>query len=189
MSLLSKNQRAGSGISEQAAQIARQAVPAAKNAGTIAAQQTIPIAKTAGASVKQGADVAVAWAMPYIGAARHKAAPWLEQSAVTVRENIAPMISDALITAAHKIDYVEPKQRRLITKARVVAGSVVLTAAGAAAAVSLRNRRSNGNGITAGSPMASPAEPAASAGSMTDGYSSAEPTAPDAEANGYPPTT
>jgi hypothetical protein len=160
-------------------------VPAARNAGTLASQQAVPLARNVGASVKQSADSAVAWATPYVGAARHWAAPWLEQSATAVSESLAPMISDALRTAAQKIDYVEPKRRR-IGKTILLAGSVLLTAAGAAAAaLSMRNRNGNGSGYTADSPMAGSPDAATSGGSINDGYGPDERGKPEAEGNGH----
>ena len=69
----------------------------------------MPLARTAGTSVRQGADDAVAWATPKVDAARSWAAPQLEQSARAISENLAPMISSALITAAHKIEV--PKRK------------------------------------------------------------------------------
>ncbi len=188
VSLLTRKQPEASGLGGQAVLIAKQAVPAAKNAGTLAAQQAVPLARTTGASVKQGASGAAAWATPYVGAARHRAAPWLEQSAVTLSENIAPMISEALISAARKIDYVEPKPRHRLSKTSVLAGSVLLTAAGAAAAISLRHRHSNGTGFTAGTPMNGTGESGMSPDSMGDGHAPAESSMPDADANGHPPT-
>jgi hypothetical protein len=187
VSLLTKDKSVNdtSGISGQAIYVVRQAVPAAKNARVIAAQQAVPLARSAGSSIKQGTNGAVAWVTPYVGAARHWAAPWLEQSATAVTDNLAPKVSDALITAAHKIDYVEPKQHRRLTKATVLAGSMLLTAAGAAAAFSLRRRDGNG-GYTA-APMADTGESATSPTSMGDGDGPDETAMPDAEANGHPP--
>ena len=134
-------------VSEQAKSAARQASAAAVNAGNAAAQQAaplakqaVPLARNAGLSVKQGADGAIAWATPYTDAARAWAAPKLEQSAVALSENLAPMISDALVTAAHKIDTKPARRRRRLGNAGLLAASLLLIAAGAATALSLRNR-------------------------------------------------
>src|SRR5215472_4371159 len=126
-------------LGEQARSAARQAIPVAKNATAAAAQQAAPLAKTAGQSVRQGTGDAIAWAMPYADAARAWAAPKLEQSAAAVSENIAPVISDALISAARKID-TRPTKRRRIGNAGLLAASLALIAAGAATALSLRKR-------------------------------------------------
>jgi hypothetical protein len=172
-------------ISDQAKNMAAQAVPAAKNARALAAQQAVPLAKNASASVKQSTDTAVAWATPYVVVARQWAAPWLEHSATAVTENLAPIISDALRTAAEKIDYVEPKRHR-ISKTTLLAGSVLLTAAGAAAAaLSMRRRNGNGSAYTADSPMATSPDAATSPGSINDGFGPDDRGKPDAEGNGH----
>ncbi len=172
-------------ISSQAKNVAAQAVPAARNAGSLATQQAVPLARNVGTSVKQSADTAVAWATPYVGVARHKAAPWLEQSATTVSETLAPMISDALRTAAQKIDYVEPKRRRS-SKTVWLAGSVLLTAAGAAAAaLTLWHRNGNGSGYTADTAMSTSPDAATSGGSINDGFGPDDRGKPDAEGNGH----
>lgn len=119
----------------------------AMTATSSAAQQAVPVARTAGVSMKQGADGAVAWATPYVGAARHWAAPRLEQSAAVLSETIAPIISDALVNAARKIDYVEPKRR--VNKSSLFAGSMLVIAAGCATAFALLHRQETDAGFTA----------------------------------------
>jgi hypothetical protein len=142
-------------LSEYARLAARQAVPTAVNAYSTAAQQAaplarqaVPLARNAGTSVRQGADSAVNWATPYSDAARAWAAPRLEQSAIALSENIAPMISDALIAAAHKIDSSPRRRQRRLSKSGLLAASAVLVAAGAAAFL-LRNHGSSDAGYTA----------------------------------------
>jgi hypothetical protein len=179
VSLMSRKQSANeSGLRDQAIGMARQAIPAAKNAGAIAAQQAVPLARNAGTSMKAGADGAAAWATPYANAARTWAAPQLEQAATAVSEKLAPMISEALIAAAQKIDVEQPKRRRL-SKPVVLVGSLVLTAAGAAAAMQLMNRNGNGNGYSAAMP----------ASDTTEGYEPANGDIPDPDSDGYPPIT
>jgi hypothetical protein len=159
-------------------------MPAAMNATTMAAQQaaplarqTVPLARSAGTSMKHGTDGAIMWATPYVDTARSWAAPRLEQSAVAISENIAPMISSALISAAHKIDASKPPPQHRLSKTTILAGSVLLTAAGAAAALSLRHRHDTSNGFSA---MPTPeAEPDGDSGP-------ADPGLPDADANGHP---
>jgi hypothetical protein len=165
-------------LRDQAMDMARQAVPAARSATTIAAQQAVPVARNAGTSMKAGADGAVAWATPYANAARTWAAPQLEQAAIAISEKIAPMVSEALISAAHKIDVEQPKRRRL-SKPVVLAGSLVLTAAGAAAAMSLLNRNGNGNGYTA-QPVSDAGEDLGRGHSGDGYYEEAGPGTPDA---------
>lgn len=173
-------------LGAQAKSAARQAVPAAVSATTNAAHQAVPVARqavplarNASTSVKHGADGAIAWATPYADAARAWAAPKLEQSAVAISENLAPRISDALVAAAHKIDVEHPKQRRF-SKSSLVAGSVLLAAAGAATALTLRNRGNGDTGHTAGD--------AAGSGDSVRiiGEDSADQEWVDPDANGHP---
>lgn len=106
------------------------------------AQQAMPLAQNAGMSVRQGAGSAMSRTTPVVVAARSWAAPQLEQSAHAITETIAPMISDALLSAAHKIEVPKPKQR---SNRVLVAGAMVLTAAaGAATAAAVRMRRNAG---------------------------------------------
>jgi hypothetical protein len=137
------------GFRDQAMIAARQAGPAMRNAGSTAAQQAGPMAKSAGVSMKQGA--AAAWATPQVGAARHWTAPRLEQSAVAISENIAPMIADVLHTAARKIDYAPPKQRRT-GKNVLFVGSMLLLAGSAAAAFIAMQRQEGSDDYTSGGP-------------------------------------
>jgi hypothetical protein len=130
-------------LGEQARSSVRQAIPVAVNA----THQAAPLARNAGMSMKHGTEGAIAWATPYADAARAWAAPKLEQSAVAVSENLAPMISDALVSAARKIDTKPVKQRR-ISNAGLLAASIALIAAGAATALSLRKRSTDVIGYT-----------------------------------------
>jgi hypothetical protein len=166
---------------EQAKLAVRQAVPYAVNATTSAAQQAAPLARNAGMSVKQGADGAVAWATPMTDAARAWAAPRLEQSAAAISENLAPMISDALITAAHKIDTNPPKQKRHYARSILLAGAALLLAAGAATALKLRRQDDGDTGYTAAD---SSADESVRIIDEEDGQDW-----PDAEANGNPHIT
>jgi hypothetical protein len=167
---------------------AMQVMPAAVNATTSAAQQAaplarqaVPLARNAGMSVKQGADGAVAWATPMADAARAWAAPRLEQSAAAISENLAPMISDALITAAHKIDTSPPKQKRHYGRTTLLAGSALLIAAGAATALKLRHHDDGDTGYTAGDSSADESVRIIDEENGQDW--------PDAEANGNPHIT
>ena len=92
-----------------------------------------------------GAGTAFAKASPAVDAARSWAAPQLEQSAHAITDTIAPAISDALITAAQKIEVPKPKKRG---RGGLVAGVVALTAAaGAATLAAIRMRRQDNNGF------------------------------------------
>jgi len=148
----------------------------AMNATTNAAQQTVPLARNAGTSVKQGTDSAIAWATPYADAARHWVAPRLEQSAQAISDSIAPRIADALMSAANKID-VPPKPRHRLLKFALVGITMLLTAAGAAAVVSMR-RQQQGDEFDTGIPSPGTDESIPGNGSRgQDGF-------PDAEGDG-----
>lgn len=160
----------------QAAHAARQMKPLAVKTMPIAqqaARQAVPLAKSATTGVRQGTDTAVAWAVPRIEAARIWAAPQLEHSAQAVTDSIAPMVSSALMSAAHKIEM--PRKRR--RRGALFAGIVLLAAgaAGGMAAVMMQRRRA-----AAGYPAA--------AGTAAAGPGTGEGTAgePDSDMNGHP---
>jgi hypothetical protein len=94
------------------------------------------MAKQASIAARHGAEDAVAWAAPRVDEARSWAAPRIERTGIAVRDSIAPKISDALVTAAHRLDARPPKKRRW---PRVLVGVALLAAiAGAAAAIKRR---------------------------------------------------
>ena len=131
---------------------------AGRPVGTLAGK-TVPLAQNAGMSVRQGAGSAMARATPAVEAARSWAAPQLEQSAHAITDTIAPMISDALLTAAQKIDVPKPRRR---FRRGVLAGAVALTAAAGAASFAAMRMRKQGNGFATDGQdvtMTSPAEP------------------------------
>jgi hypothetical protein len=118
------------------------------------AGKTVPLALNASTTLRQGAGTAIAKATPAVDAARSWAAPQLEQSAHAITETIAPMISDALITAAQRIDVPKPKRR---TRGRVIAGAVALTAAvGAATFAAIRMRQQDHGFAANGQDMTAP---------------------------------
>jgi hypothetical protein len=130
---------------------------ASRPVGTLAGK-TVPLAQNASTTVWQGAGSAIAKAAPAVEAARSWAAPQLEQSAHAITDSIAPMISDALITAAHKIDVPKPRRR---VRGGLVAGAVALTAAAGAASFAAIRLRKQDNGFAADAQdttMVSPAE-------------------------------
>jgi hypothetical protein len=171
------------GLRGHAANAARQVGPIAGKAVPMAqqaAQQAVPLARQAGSTARHGADTAVAWATPLVDAARSWAAPQLEQSAHAVSDSIAPMISSALISAAHKIEVPQRKPRR--RAGRLLAVSMLLTAAASAAMLVLR-RRQSANGMSAGSPDGDSSKPSASEGPGFDINRSPD---PDMNGNGSP---
>jgi hypothetical protein len=151
VSVLTRKQPA-SGAREQAIQAARRVAPLVKSVPLTqltalqaqAAQQAMPLARTAGTSIRHGADDAVAWATPKVDAARSWAAPQLEQSARAISENLAPMISSALISAAHKI---EVPKRKSHQRGRLLAGSMMLAAAGGLVAAVVMRLRQQSDGF------------------------------------------
>jgi hypothetical protein len=127
------------GLRDRAAQAGTQ-VGALASKTLPMAHQAMPLVSNAGMTARQGAGTAMARATPAVEAARSWAAPQLEQYARAVSDTIAPMISSALLNAAHKIEV--PKSRRGPSRG-VVVGAIVLTAAaaGAATAAAVRTRR------------------------------------------------
>lgn len=150
MSVTSRKQAvsASNGLSDRVARAGR---PVGSLAG-----RAVPLAQNASTTVRQGAGTAIAKASPAVDAARSWAAPQLEQSAHAITDTIAPMISDALMSAAQKIDVPKPKKR---VRGGMIAGAVALTAAaGAATFAAIRMRRqdygfaADGQDITATPP-------------------------------------
>src|SRR5258708_22942727 len=116
MTRKSRSHPSAAAASHRARDAAAQRVPMAKSA--------VPMAKSA---AKQSAEDAVAWAAPLVKDARAWAAPHVEQAGLAVRDKIAPVISDALVEAAHRLDDTAPRRRRW---PRVVAGIPGLPAPG-----------------------------------------------------------
>ncbi len=189
MSLMTRKNPAGNGagVRDRAVAAAQQAVPAAKNAIPKAKQQAGPLARNASTAIRQSAEGAAAWARPraedvaawarpHVDDARAWAAPRLERSGVAVQESIAPAISDAMITAARKLD-VTPARRRRRWAGVVTTVTLVAAAASAAAAVLLRRKPVEFAYTQDGGPdeMRAEADPAAGPG--------------QAEANGSQPDT
>jgi hypothetical protein len=137
VSALSKNSQTTEpgGIRGYATQAAGQLAPMARNAVPVAQQAYT----NAGVTVKQGTDTMVARATPLVNAARSWAAPQLEHSARAISETIAPMIADALVSTARKIDVPEEKPRRG-PKLLAVSGLLALAASAAAAAMAIVRR-------------------------------------------------
>jgi len=126
--------------------------------------QLVPMAKNTYAQVvpmaRQGADVVVAWANPRVRGARVWAAPRVEQAGFTVRDQIGPAVSGALIDAARRLDdQVSPAVSAALIEAAhrlddspppprrsrwpwVLAGIGLLAAAGSAAAAIMMRRQS-----------------------------------------------
>ena len=131
MSLLNKKNGSGPAVAAAAAR--------ARDAATqVMVKNAVPMAKSAGLTARQGAEGAARWARPWVIEARTWAAPHVEQAGIAVRDKIAPVISDALVEAAHRIDVSAPRRR---IWPRVVAGIAMLGAAGSAIAAGILRRR------------------------------------------------
>ena len=195
MSVLTRKQPA-SGARGQALQAARRVAPLAKSVPLAqlsalqaqAAEQAMPLARTAGTSIRHGADDAVAWATPKVDAARSWAAPQLEQSARAISENLAPMISSALISAAHKI---EVPRRKSHQRSRLLASSMLLAAAGGLVAAVVMRLRQQTDAFPAPSAAGDP-----SPGPVPDEHTEAgtgigfeTDDGPDPDMNGHPTIT
>jgi hypothetical protein len=141
------------------------------------AQQAVPLARSAGTTVRQGTEMAMARATPMVDTARSWAAPQLENYAHAISDSIAPRISDALISAARKIDVPKRKSRR---RRGMVAGAIALTAAAGAATVAVVRLRRQSNGMAEGDDLASARGTEAGADAGTDPESG-----PDADMNGH----
>jgi hypothetical protein len=185
VSVLTKKQPIGDNLRDQAMYAARQVAPlAGKTLPTaqLAAQQAAPLARNAGVAMRQGADTAVAWATPRVDAARAWAAPQIEQSAHAISEQLAPMISGALISAAHRIDAKPRKARRM--RGRMVAGALVLTAAAGAAAAVVLKRRLDADGYSAS--VTETEFEAADGSDQADAATYDADEGPDPDVNGHP---
>jgi len=94
-----------------------------------AAARAKPLARHTGAAARRQLLRTRAWA-----------APQVERSSQVLQEKVAPKVSEALSSAAKKLDPSHAKKRRW----RKPAGLATLTAAGAAAAAFLRSKMKNG---------------------------------------------
>jgi hypothetical protein len=144
--LTRKNPDDSAGVGDRVIRTAQRAVPAAKDA-IPRAKQAVPTATTA---VRQSAedvaawarprvDEVTAWAKPHVDDARSWAAPRLERSGHMVTDTIAPAVSEAMISAARKLDVQPERRRRSVARVMAVV-AMVAAAASAAAAVVLRRR-------------------------------------------------
>jgi hypothetical protein len=136
------------------------------------ARHTVPIAKNAGLATRHHTQNAIGWAKPRVNGARSWAAPRVERAGLAVRDRIAPKVSAALVTAAHRLD---AKPRRTRRWPRRLAGSAMLAAlASAIMAMATRHRpgaMTSDHGASdhgASDHGASGAKPAAATGSPGD---------------------
>ena len=134
-------------IGERAKDVAAQAIPAGKRAGTTAVQ-----------GVRQGVQGAREWATPRLEEARDWAAPRLEEAVLGAREwaaprledaadavttTVAPKVSSALRSTASRVRPDPAKKAgfwRLLDWRWLVGVGAVAAAAGAGAAIAMRRR-------------------------------------------------
>ena len=153
MSLINTN-RTDDGMATfgaRAKDVAAQAIPAGKRAGTTAVQgvrQGVQGAREWAAPRAQGAVLgAREWAEPRLEeavlGAREWAAPRLEDAAEAVTVTVAPKVSSALLSAARQVRPAEPKRTGLssLLNWRILLGVGAAAAiAGAGAAIAMRRR-------------------------------------------------
>ena len=127
---------AAASAKDRARDVAAQAVPVAKSAGT-----------TAVLGVRQGVQGAKEWAAPRVEdavlGAREWAAPRLEDAAEAVTTTVAPKVSSALMETARQVRPDGTKKagmRRLLDWRWLLGAGAVIAAVGAGAAVTMRRR-------------------------------------------------
>lgn len=114
---------------------------------TVLVRTVVPMAKTAGMTARDGTRSAATWAAPRINGARTWTAPRIERSGVVIKDTIAPKICEALTATARRVDVAAPQLDVAAPRRRwpkVVAGTAILVAVGAVAAVVLRRRQDDG---------------------------------------------
>ena len=116
--------------------VAAQAIPVGKRAGTTAVQ-----------GVRQGVQDAKEWAAPRledaVQGAREWAAPRIEEAAEAVTTTVAPKVSSALLSTARQVRTGGTKRtgiRRLLNWRWLLGAGAVIAAAGTGAAVAMRRR-------------------------------------------------
>ena len=114
------------------------------------AAQAVPLGKRAGTTAVQGVQGAAQWAAPRVQdavrGARAWAAPRIDGAADAVTNSVAPKVSSALHSTARQVSPPAPAKtgvRRLLNWRWLVGLGAVLAAAGASAAVAMRRRYAN----------------------------------------------
>jgi hypothetical protein len=105
------------------------------------ADQAGPMTRKAAITARRGAGGAADWAGPRVGKARAWMALRAARGSISVHETVAPRVSTLLATAARKLD---PPKRQRRRWPRVLAGTAMLAAGGAAATAILLRGRSRG---------------------------------------------
>ncbi len=133
MSVMTRKKSAGMPVSAMQWQARKIATQAAK-----LADQAAPMTKKAAVTARRRAGGAADWAMPRIGRARAWMAVRAARGSVSVQETVAPRVSAMLAATARKLDPPKPQSRRW---PKVLAGTAMLAAAGAAAAAMVMRSR------------------------------------------------
>jgi hypothetical protein len=111
----------------------------------VLARTAVPMVKTAGTTARDSARGAAAWAAPRVNGARAWTAPRIERSGLAIKDTIAPKISETLTATARRVDVTTPSLDVAAPRKRwprVVAGTAILAAVGAA--IVLRRRKHDG---------------------------------------------
>ena len=111
----------------------------------VLARTAVPMVKTAGMTARDSARGAAAWAAPRVNGARAWTAPRIERSGLAIKDTIAPKISETLTATARRVDVTAPRLDVTAPRRRwprVVAGTAILAAVGAA--IVLRRRKDDG---------------------------------------------
>ncbi len=111
----------------------------------VLARTAVPMVKTAGTTARDSARGAAAWAAPRVNGARAWTAPHIERSGLAIKDTIAPKISETLTATARRVDVTTPRLDVAAPRRRwprVVAGTAILAAVGAA--IVLRRRKDAG---------------------------------------------
>ena len=139
MSVLSRERVADAEAAETRGRMQQLAWP------VVLVRAAAPRAKTAGLAARDGARSAANWTAPRINQARAWSAPRIERSGLAFRDTVAPKVYETLVTAARYVD-VAPSPEVTAPRRRwprVVAGTGLLVAVGAAAAIVLRRRKND----------------------------------------------
>ena len=105
------------------------------------ADQARPMTRKAAITTRRGAGGAADWARPRVGRARAWMAVRAARGSVSVQETVAPKVSSVLAATARKLD---PPRRHTRRWPKVLAGTAMLAAAGAAGTAMLLRSRSRG---------------------------------------------
>ena len=123
----------GARAMDRARDVAAQAIPAGKRAGTTAVQ-----------GVRQGVQGAREWASPRIEQAvydaREWAAPRIDDAADAVTTTVAPKVSSALHATAEQVRPTAKSGTRWLDWRLLLGAGIALAAAGAGAAIAMRRR-------------------------------------------------